>query len=499
MYGIREALFGSAGRRFAALLVANALFFGGGRAIQVYILDVASSPGLSFVLILLWMTLACVAALFTVIGLGDFIFHRRWSEGFLRDEMAELDARIDGREAPQEESDDYEELAGLKDNKALHLGLDLAASAAVSTLMEEDAMVLAVSGRDSTFRFGLYFLAIAAMQIFTSNSLADGFLERYSHPGVAVIHMRNDDPVIRRRGLTMLIERLDFTVTSAVSDVVVLALDDTDEGVAARAAFIAGTLEVTAASPRLSQMVREQPALSFTAMIALGQVGGPDAKTVAEALLNHPNAKAEPRALALMIGLLKIQAPDTLKAIHAAAADTNTRLAAVWAIGEVPDRRQLDFLAKALEDEALSIRCAAATAFEHLVELKAYEPLRDAFMRSKDPLEMCPAATIPVQEGGRKKLIVKHRNYQLGLVRALSTTDDPRLLKWLVANQADREWVTYKFMEAKWKQLKEKDERGELNMLKRRIQDEKLREAAKAAPDAARPGPDAEVRPAPDR
>lgn len=461
MYGLRTALFGSAGRRLASLLVANALFFGGGRAIQIYILDVASSPGLSFVLILLWMTLACLAALFTVVGLGDYIFHGGWSERFLRDEMADLDARIDGGDAHLEAPED------------------------------DDDAVLAMSGRDSTFRFGLYFLAIAALQIFTSNSLAGGFLERYTHPGVAVIHMRNDDPVVRRRGLTMLIERLDFTVTDSVSEVVLRALDDPDEGVAARAAFVAGTLEVSAAARRLAKMVREQPALSFTAMIALGQTRGEEAKAAAESVLDHPNAKAEPRALALMVGMHKIQAPETLRAIHAEAEDVNTRLAAVWAIGEVPDRRQLDFLAKALADEAIVIRCAAASGLERLVELKAYAPLREAFERSTDPLEMCPAATIPVQEGGRKRLIVKHRNYQLGLVRALSTTDDPRLLEWLVSHQEKREWVTYKFMEAKWKQLKEKDERGELNMLKRRIQADELRDAARVAPDA-------EVRPTPD-
>lgn len=481
MYSIRRALFGNLGRRLSSLIVANAIFFFVGRLIQAAVIDSVSSPGVSFALVLLWMTLGCVAALFTLIAVGDRVFHRGWSERFLRDEMAELDARIDD-------------------------GMPLEP-------LEEDDDVLELTTRDSTFRFGLYYIAIAVLTLFAANKHGGDFLQYYSSHGVAVVHMRSDDAALRRRGLTMLAERLDVDgAHPSIQKVVLRALEDPDEGVAARAAFVAGTLAVDAAAEPLAKMVREQPALAFTALIALGQAEGPLSKKAAGTLLTEPNALAEPRALALALGMLRVRAPELLQRIYAgptggdaeARPDDNTRLAAVWALGQVPDGRQLPFLSAVLKDEALVVRCAAADAMERLVELGAYEPLRDAFERSTDALEMCPAAVIPVQEGGRKRVIVLHRNYQLTLVRALSSTDHPDLLKWLVANQVDREWVTYKFMEKKWKQLKEKDARGELNMLKRRIRAQRLKEAAARPPDAGPSAPDAapsdaEVRPQRDR
>ncbi len=461
MYGLRRALFGTPGRRWLSLLVSVGFFFGAGWLIHGAVVHDVSSPGLSFVLVACWMLLGCCAALVTTAALGDRLFHKHWSEQFLRDEMAELDARIDGR---------------------LEIGV-----------IEEDDEVLALSARDGTFRFGLYFLAIAFAFLMLSNASAGGFLQYYSRHGVAVVHMRSDDTAQRRRGLSMLASRLDVDgAHREVSDVVVRALSDPDEGVAARAAFVAGTLQIEAAAAPLAAMVRQQPALAFTALIALGQIEGEVAQAAARDLIDAPNALAEPRALALMIGLLELPAPDVLKRIYAEATDEKVRVAAIWSLGRVRDTRQLDFFAKALLDEALVVRCVAAEGLQRMVELAAYEPLRDAFERSTDPLEMCPAAVVPVQEGGRQPVLVQHRNYQLVLVRALSTTDHPDLLKWLVDHQEGREWVTYKFMEKKWKALSAKDKRGELNMLKRRVRARRLKE------QAARGRPDAEVRPQPD-
>ncbi len=440
----------------ASLVVANAVFFLVGQLIQGAVIGSVSSPGLSIGLVILWMALGCTSALITVIALGDRLFHRGWNERFLRDEMADLDARIDGK-LPDVEPDD-------------------------------DDDVIAVASADSTFRFGFYYLAVALLTLVASNIKGGDFLQYYSSHGVAVVHMRSDDAVLRRRGLTMLTERLDLDGTHpSIQAVVLRALDDPNEGVAARAAFVAGTIQVDEAAERLARMVREQPALAFTALIALGQAGGPLSKKAIEGLVGEENARAEPRALALGLGLLNASAPDRLKQIYADSTDDKTRLAAVWAVGQAPDTRQLTFLAKALEDPAVGVRCAAADALQRLVDIHAYAPLRDAFERSKDPLEMCPASVVPVQEGGRTRVIVLHRNYQLVMVRAMSSTDHPDLLTWLVDKQTDREWVTYKFMEKKWKQLPETDDRGALNMLKRKIRAERLREAAARPPDSGVP------------
>ncbi len=451
MYRLRSALFGTAGRRVAALLIANAVFHGAALIIQRYIDTQASSPGLSFVLLASWMTLGVVAALVSVIALGNLLFHPRWSDGFLRDEMADLDARISGEKVPE--------------------------------TTDEDDLVALRSG-DSTIRFGLYFLAIAAANILGSNALGGGFMQRYSHPGVAIVHMRSDDPVLRRAGMTMLASRLDFTVTPAIEAVVLRALDDPDEGVAARAAFVVGALSVEAAVGRLEQMIEDQPALAFTALIALGQVEGETAREAGRRVARLPQAQAEPRALALMLGMLRVPAVDRLRTIYTESEDEDTRVAALWALGEMREQQLLDLMAGALASPSLALRCAGVLGLEKLVDFDTSEPLKRAFDAARDPLERCPEKTVPVQEGGPTIVIVPHRNYQLAIIRALATTDDPTLITWLPEKQEGVESRTHELMKKLWESLKAKDERGELNPLKRKV---RLRRLQAEAPDAGPP------------
>ncbi len=454
MYRLRSALFGTAARRVAALLIANAVFHGAAALIHRYIDTQASSPGLSFVLLASWMALGVIAALVTVIALGNLLFHPTWSDDFLRDEMADLDARISGEKARETTDDD--------DLAALH-------------------------GGDSTIRFGLYFLAIAAANILGSNALAGGFLQRYSHPGVAIVHMRSDDPVLRREGMTMLASRLDFTVTPAIEEVVLAALNDPDEGVAARAAFVVGALSVEAAVGRLEQMIEQQPALAFTALIALGQVEGEAAREAGRRVARLPQAQAEPRALALMLGMLRVPAIDRLRAIYETSEDEDTRVAALWALGEMREEQLLDLLAGALDSPSLALRCAGVLGLEKLVDFDTSEPLKRAFEAADDPLLRCPEKNVPVQEGGPTIAIVPHRNYQLAIIRALATTDDPTLITWLPAHQEGVESRTHALMKKLWESLKGKDERGELNPLKRRV---RMRRLQAGGPDAGRPAGD---------
>lgn len=422
------------------------------------------------------MALAAGTALVSVIALGEYIFYRGWTQGFLRDELAELDARLDRQaqgepEAPEEE---------VPDEVALH--------------------------GESSIRFWLWFVLVAGLHIFTTNTIGGGFLQQYSHPGVALVHMRNDDPQIRREGLGMLAARLDFRVTPAVEEVVLNALRDADEGVAARAAFVIGALSMEAAADDLARIAVERPALTFTALISLGQVGSRSeaARTAARRLAKTPEARAEPRALAYLLGLLRVPEIELLRSIHAQAADDEeTRIAAVWALGELREPRLLDFMASALKDESLGVRCAAVIALENMVVFEASDPLRAEFERVKDPLLTCPEVNIPVQEGGPKMPVVPYRNYQLALIRALATTDDPRLLQWLVEHQDGVESRTHELMRAKWEDLKKKEADGKLNQLKQRIRARRLQEEIEeqggtiplepAGPDAgaagAAPGP----------
>ena len=455
MYRLRAALFGTPARRWLALLIANVGYYLAAWGIHYYIDEVASSPGLSFVLMATWMASGALAALVTVIGLGDFMFHRGFSREFLTDDMAELDRRIDQGKSLVEDDDDEMDLA-------------------------------APPTGDAAIRFGLYFLAIGAAHILLANGMSGGFLDRYSHPGVAIIHMRSPDPALRRQGMSMLAGRLDFTVTPAVEKVVLAALDDPNEGVAARAAFVVGALAVDAAVPRLEKLALERPALTFTALISLGQVGSDAAREAARRLADAPAAQTEPHALALCLGMLKVPALAQLKSILDKATEPDVRIAALWALGQSRESRLLPVFVEALQDADLGVRCAAAGAIEDLIMLEASEPLQAAFMAVEDPLVVCPEKLVPVQEGGPAIAVVPHRNYQLALVRALATTDDPRLIGWLVGHQEGVEFRTHRLMEKVWERLVEKDKRGELNGIKRRL---RLLEVQKGAPAPGTPAP----------
>lgn len=437
MHALRLALYGTATRRWVTCALSVALFYAAGAFIHDHIDTAAGSPGMSFVLVAAWVALGAIAGLCSTIALGDLIFHRGFSREFLRDEMAELDARISG-EATEE--------------------------------VDDEELELATAGRDAGIRFGLYFLFFAAAHVMLSDYLAGGFFSRYSHPGVAVVHMRSDDPTVRREGMNMLATRLDFEVTPEVEKVVLDALGDADEGVAARAAFVAGTLEIDGAADTLAGLIEQREALAFTGLIALGQIGGEQARQAVRRLAETPNAQAEPQALALALGLLKVPAIARLKAIRdAAAEDDEVRLAAIWALAQLKDPRLLDDLAASLDDGSLAVRCAAAYGLRDLVKLEAYAPLKRAF-ETADPAAVCPEKNLPVQEGGRTIRLVPQRNYMLTLLHGLASTDHPELLVWLVKRQDDTEdYKTRTFMKKLWEDLKAKEKDGRLNHIKRNL------------------------------
>ncbi|MCA9539401.1 MAG: HEAT repeat domain-containing protein [Myxococcales bacterium] len=458
MQPLRQAIFGTSGRRWATLLIANLAFFGAALGIHRYIDESIRSPGLSFALVALWVALGLLCGLASVIALGDYLFYRGFTEHILRDEMAELDARISGE--------------------------------ATATEVDEDEEALALSGRGSGVRFWLYFMVFSMGLLGVTNAISGGFIQRYSHPGVAVIHMRAPDPAVRRAGMNMLADRPEFVVTPALEKVVIAALNDADEGVAARAAHVAGMHRLAAAIEPLAEMARTREALTFTALIALGLYGHHQeaddiqrrAGDAARTLVDDPVVRKEPEALALMLGLLRVPAIERLREIQTTAADAeNVRLAAVWALGQLRDPRLFSAIAAALEDPALVVRCAAVNALELMVVFESSVPLRATWERTRDPNLMCPERNLPVQEGGPIMPIVRQRNFLFGVVRALATTDDPELLTWLVKHQDDTEdYRTRTLMRTLWEDLKQKDADGRLNHLRRHL----LQKAAlQGAPD----------------
>lgn len=460
--GLKRSLFGSPTRRLLALVGANAAFYGGGYLIQRYIDEQASSPGLSFALVFFWMALGVTAALFTLISLGELLLHRGFIDRFLRDDLEGLDQRLALAER----------------------GID------PTTLAVDEADEAPM--RYSPFRFGLLFLALTALNLVSANRLGGGFLQRYTHPGVAIVHLRSDDPLVRRNGLTMLTERLQIVATPAVAQAVLAMLDDPDEGVKARAAFVIGTLGIEAGAEPLAKLAVQNEALTFAALIALGQIREEGARKAILGIVDAPAVLREPRALAMALGLLRAPAIERLQAIFRQAGDDpQTRAAAIWALGQLREPRLLDFVAPALEDPELVVRCAAAEALELMAVFEASEPLRRAFEAQEDKLAQCPEVKVPVQEGGPSLFVVRLRGYLLALVRALHTTDDPELLRWYVAHQDGLDERTHGLMQKSWEALTQKDAEGRLNHLKKKIQLMKLRagpESAAAPDSAAAPG-----------
>lgn len=468
--GIKTALFGTPGRRLASALTINAVFHGAAFGIQHYIDNVTGSPGLSFVLVAIWMALGVIAALITVTALGNRLIGPHFMNRLLVDELADLDRRLDLAEQ----------------------GIDPDA-----IVDSQDDDLLALSSGNSGVRFALYFMVLAAVNILLSNRIGDRFLQRYTHPGLAVIHMRSDDAKLRRTGLTMLTERLEIVATPAVAEVALRALDDPNEGVKARAAFVIGVLGIDSAADGLAELATTNEALTFVALISLGQIRKEGARKAIARIADDPQVIKEPRALASALGLLRVPAIERLRLILATSTDQETRATALWALGQLREPRLAEVPIKALKDPDLGVRCAAVEALELMAIYEASKPLRDAFEAVEDPLQTCPEITVPVQEGGPALVVVKPRNYQLSLVRALHTTDDPALLKWYVEHQEGLESKTNTLMRKSWEALSKKNKDGKLNHLKKRIQLEKLQQAPEsAAPDTPPSAPASDAAPA---
>ncbi len=459
MHVLLRSLFETPSRRQLSAGIVIVLFYGFGQFLYHYIDAICASPGLSFVLVALWFGLGVLSGIFTTVLLGERLMGIGFIENLLRDDMAELDERLDPNfVAPEDEEDEFAVIQGIRGGG----------------------------------RVGFYLFVFSALHLLFANQLGDGFLARYSHPGVAVIHMRHPDPNIRRQGIDMLVERLDFTLTPAVEKVVLSALNDPDEGVIARAAFVSGVLDVGAAVRRLEEIATANEALTFVTLIALGQIGNSKANTetkrkayvasraAAKRLAMTPQARAEPQALAIMLGMLRVPAIGLLKELYAAnEAKEEVRVAVVWALGELVDPRLLGILSDALKDESVTVRCAAIRALESLTITETSPILRAAWEATTDRQLVCPEMNVPVQEGGGMIPLVVHRSYHLAIVRALATTDDPALIQWLVDHQEDTDdYRTRITMKAAWERLKEKEARGELNTIRRMLRQKAIHEKA---------------------
>ena len=88
---------------------------------------------------------------------------------------------------------------------------------------------------------------------------------------------------------------------------------------------------------------------------------------------------------------------------------------------------------------------------------RAHPFLRRAFERSNKD-EQCPQVVAPTQEGVKALVLMDKKSYQLALMRALATTDDPYLLKWFVVNQDDIDPMASRLLYKYYKALEKKRE-----------------------------------------
>jgi len=333
-------------------------------------------------------------------------------------------------------------------------------------------------------RFRVLFAAATMAPLLWAHAAHDGFLTRYQREGAARIYLRSDEHLTRLRGLNLLAAQAgagrEVRVSPALRDALCALLADAHEGVRARAAFVAGALRLEAATAPLEALARDDEALREVALLALGQLSAPPLRAnPAHGALRRLAAlpalrAAAPYALAVALGAQRLTdagSVEALRAIYSLASgvggDVKAREAAAWALGETRDAAHVPFLGAALSDPALSVRCLAANALEKLISFESSAPLRAAFERSSRA-EECPLVETPTQQGGASVVMMPRWSYQLTLVRALATTDDPLLLEWLVARQRDVDPMTHKLMKKYYEALVERDRQGLLEEFKRR-------------------------------
>jgi hypothetical protein len=354
------------------------------------------------------------------------------------------------------------------------------------------------------FRFLFFFGVLGCMLV--THVTHRKFLTRFQKVGIPIIQLRSDDSIIRLKGLNMIVDQGQHhlitenrwrhrSVSSALESVIVDVLSDPNEGVRARAAFVSGVLGSSAAVPVLKSITLEDESLGEVALLALGAMpvqplkAHPASQAIRELALSPTVAHAQPLALAIAIGQQRLPLGDTLAKIYKTHLKTGVssssseksrvhsddyqeskvREAAIWALGELRNKEHLSAVAIALQDPALSVRCLAGLSLEKMITFDSSRPLRHAFEVSQKN-ERCPQIVAPHQEGVKPLVLIGKIGYQLTLIRALATTDDPELLQWMYdQDQKDLEAKAHHLMRKYHKKLTERDRKGLLESFKRQI------------------------------
>jgi len=366
------------------------------------------------------------------------------------------------------------------------------------------------------FRLLFFFGVLGCMLI--THITHNNFLTRFQKVGIPLIQLRSDDSMVRLKGLNMIVDRGQHhlitenrwrhrSVSPVLEDALVRILRDPNEGVRARAAFVSGVLGLKSAVAILREIALQDINLGEVALLSLGSMPvqplktHPAAVAVSELAQQKSITHHHPLALAIAIGQQRLQIGDTLAQIYEehlpkeigsndqsspsstapmnklkVHEDGKVREATIWAVGELRNKDHINLLAKALQDPRLSVRCLAGLSFEKLIAFESSRPLRKAFEASQKD-EICPQIVAPHQTGVRPLVLTSKIGYQLNLIRALATTDDPELLQWMYTqDQKDLEPKAHHLMRKYHKKLTERDRKGLLESFKRQNKRRKLLE-----------------------
>ena len=357
-------------------------------------------------------------------------------------------------------------------------------------------------------RFRHFFILGVMASLLITHFTQDHFLTRFQRVGLNMTYLRSDDSLTRLKGLNLLVDagryRLvtqnslgEEVIANALETELLKTLKDTHEGVRARAAFVTGLLHLKSAVPQLEAMAQKDEVLREVALLSLGAmpvtVPNPHpAHDALKRLSQDPQIQqSQALALAIAVGRQRVAVGEHLVKLyqtHLPAKSTSPSLnqdqkdlkltpadqlsirqAAVWSLGELRDTQYLTTLDHALRDPELSVRCLAAVAFEKMIAFESSPYLKRAFESSHRD-ESCPQVIAPTQEGVKALVLIEKKSYQLALMRALATTDDPSLLKWMEANQDGIDPMASRLLYKYYKALEKKEKSGLLDPLKRRLQ-----------------------------
>ena len=428
-------------------------------------LETCSSPGLALSLLFCWFVLGVFSSFSTAVAWSFLRGKQSFLDEFNRDEMRDFDRRLEMLDPDEDE-------------------------------LSDEALAMQLKGGT---RFGITWALSLVIVLTLGNSLGHRFLQRFTHPGIALVQLRSDEVRLRRQGLEALLTKPVGGDRREIARAVTRALKDENEGVRARAIHVAGQLSLTSLINDLKPFLVSHSPLSFSALIALGLMSErddlsnirphPEARRLISQMSRTQLPSLEPEAFAYALGLLRAPEHQTLIQIFETAGTDATRTAATWALSQLNDRRLLDFFTKAIAHESVSVQCAAIYGLETLAMPEAGPALMRRFeemiscrgegeTRECEPLAQfdCPEVVLPVQEGGAARNIVKRREVLLSLVRAMAASEHPDLLTWLVKFQlkSQTNYRTWLFMSKVYDRMVKLDKEGRLGIIRKRLRQAEL-------------------------